>query len=288
MNASLPNTGIDLDYLQALLLGVVQGLTEFLPVSSSGHLVLSQKWLGIQNHSIEFDVAAHLGTLASIFTVYRGFLLSNIKMVFSRPYGLFQGNKKLLRMVVYASIPTGVIGLLLKDSFESLFSNILGVGVCLSFTGAILMFSRRDEKVNGDRDFLNFSSKDLVPLTWKIAVAIGFVQALAIAPGISRSGITIASGVLLGLPQNVAALFSFMISIPAILGAGILQFKDLESFEPEMLVNLGVGFLVAYLTGVIGLKIVLSYVKKGRLHFFSYYLWALSAATVCWSLLFQG
>ncbi|MEO0336292.1 MAG: undecaprenyl-diphosphate phosphatase, partial [Pseudomonadota bacterium] len=110
--------------MQAIVLGIVQGFTEFLPVSSSGHLVLFQKVLGIEVHSIEFDVAAHLGTLASIFTVYRVFIFQTIRKTFSNPMDIFDEDKKLARMVVYASVPTAVIGLLFKDTFESLFSNL--------------------------------------------------------------------------------------------------------------------------------------------------------------------
>jgi undecaprenyl-diphosphatase len=274
-----------LDYLQAIVLGVVQGFTEFLPVSSSGHLVLFQKLLGVEYHSIEFDVAAHLGTLASIFTVYRSFIFDTVKSSFSKPFDLFDDNKKLLRLVLLASLPTGVIGLALKDVFESMFSNLLGVGVCLSLTGIILMFSNWRSPQKDQADFINFTFEDLNPLTWQIAFFIGFAQSFAIAPGISRSGLTIATGMILGLPQSVAALFGFMISIPAILGAGILQLKDIDQFGADMLTNLAVGFVVAYVSGVVGLKLVLHYVKKGRLHFFSYYLWAVSIATVFWALL---
>ncbi|NQY99635.1 MAG: undecaprenyl-diphosphate phosphatase [Bdellovibrionales bacterium] len=256
-----------------------------MPVSSSGHLVLFQKLLGVEVHSIEFDVAAHLGTLASIFTVYRSFIAKTVKQTFSKPYSLNADNKLLLRLVIFASVPTGVIGLLLKDYFEAMFSNLSGVAVCLSITGAILMFSKWRSPDQDQADFLNFSVDDLKPLTWRIAILIGFAQAFAIAPGISRSGMTIASGMLLGLPQSVAALFSFMISIPAILGAGLLQLKDLDQFEPSMLINLAVGFAVAYVSGVVGLKLVLHYVKKGRLHLFSYYLWLVAAAILSWSAL---
>lgn len=274
-----------LDYLQAIVLGIVQGFTEFLPVSSSGHLVLFQKLLGIEVHSIEFDVAAHLGTLASVFTVYRRLIFRSIRESFSLPFKPMDEQRRLLRAVVFASIPTGFIGILFKNHFESLFSNILGVGICLSITGALLMLTRSKTSDQSEQDYLNFSSRDLQPLSIKIAVLVGFAQSLAIAPGISRSGMTIAAGVLLGLPQSLAAMLSFMISIPAILGAGVLQLKDIGQFHADMVFNLGVGFLVAYVSGLAGLKLVLHYVKKGRLHFFSYYLWLVSAATIFWAVL---
>jgi len=188
-----------------------------------------------------------------------------------------------LRAVVFASLPTGIIGLLFKDYFEAMFSNLVGVGICLSITGILLMLTRLKTQNQDDGDYFNFEKNRLRPLSIKVALLVGLAQAFAIAPGISRSGMTIASGVLLGLPQSVAALLSFMIAIPAILGAGALQLRGIGQFEPDFVMNLAVGFLVAYISGLAGLKLVLHYVKRGRLHFFSYYLWAVAALTVVYS-----
>lgn len=261
-------------------------MTEFLPVSSSGHLVLFQKILGIENHSLEFDVAAHLGTLASVLTLYFQFIKKTVGSTLKRPFVIGDSNRLLFRAVVAASIPTGIIGLVFKDTFESMFSNLSSVGICLCLTGVILMITKFVGNKSADEEnqsFTSFQQNDLSSLTLKIAIVIGFVQALAIAPGISRSGITIAAGVILGLPHRISALFSFMIAIPAILGAGVLQLRGLSVYDTDVVLSLLLGFVVAYVSGLVGLWMILQFVKKGRLHLFSYYLWAVGAYTIFWA-----
>ena len=276
-----------MDFFQAVILGIVQGLTEFLPVSSSGHLVLFQKFLGIEEHSLIFDVAVHLGTLASVITVYFRFIrnttVSGVKSISS---GTMSPELKLILFVVAATIPTAVIGLSFKSTFESLFSNIMAVGICLTLTGFLLLLTRGrgEERQQDGKAFLSFSIEDLTTLSWQKALLIGLAQAGAIAPGISRSGTTIAVAILLGLPRNLAALFSFMLAIPAILGAGILQLKGITHLGPQDIMGLGVGFAVAYVSGLAGLLGVLHFVKKGRLEVFTVYLWILGGACVFWSL----
>lgn len=276
-----------MDFLQAVVLGVVQGLTEFLPVSSSGHLVLFQKFLGIQEHSLIFDVAVHLGTLASVVTVYFKFIKeTTVSGMQSLKTKTMSSELKLILFIVAATIPTAIIGLSFKSTFEALFSNITAVGVCLVITGFLLLLTRGKgsaTQLNG-KAFLGFSIEDLNTLSWQKAVLIGLAQAGAIAPGISRSGTTIAIAILLGLPRNLAALFSFMLAIPAILGAGVLQLKDITHLDSQDLMGLGVGFIVAYLAGLAGLLGILHFVKKGRLEVFTVYLWILGGACVFWSI----
>lgn len=272
-----------LDIIQSILLGIVQGLTEFLPVSSSGHLVIFQKLLGVKDHSIAFDVAAHLGTLFTIFTVY----FKTIKKVILELVR-FPIHRKVTEeiwlswLVIAASIPTAIIGLSFKDHFESLFSNIFAVGVALIVTGGLLYLTKT---ISNDDDIKDLN--DLTPITkiktWQ-AFVIGLAQSFAITPGISRSGSTIVAGLFVKLDRNTAALFSFMISIPAVLGAGVLQLKDIQVWDQGTMQSLGAGFLTAYLSGLVGLLGILHFVKRGRLQLFSVYLWVVGVSIIIWTL----
>lgn len=269
-------------WLEAVILGVLQGLTEFLPVSSSGHLVLFQKILGIKEHDLAFDVAAHLGTLASVLTVYRRLFLDVIKNSFS---GLVQrkmnSSLRLCLLVVIGTIPTGMIGLSLKSQFEQLFSNLPAVGFFLLCTAGLLILTRcRQYQVQTQ----NLTHTDEVAeISLPKAFLIGIFQGMAIAPGISRSGATIASGILFGLKGHVAAGYSFMLAVPAIVGAAILELKELGSVGTDIWGPLVVGFFISYLAGLLGLLLVLRFVNKGRLEIFSYYLVMVGGLTLVFS-----
>ena len=187
--------------LDSIILGIIQGLTEFLPVSSSGHLVLFGKLLNHQEEGNLFEVLLHFGTLVATIIVFRTHIMDLVK-------GIFSGDSKSKSLginIVIASIPTAIIGLLFEDFMESLFDSPLLVSCALIFTGIILMSTK----------FVKGETKDL---TWKMALIIGFAQAMAITPGISRSGSTIAIALLIGLSRKEAGNFSFLISIPVIGG----------------------------------------------------------------------
>ena len=274
-----------MDFLQAIFLGIIQGLTEFLPVSSSGHLVIFQNLLGVQGDSLVFDVAVHLGTLASVLTVYFKFIQASlVKASKSFTQKKLNNEAKLVLLVIAATLPTAVIGLVLKDTFESLFSNLAGVGFCLMITGTLLLLTKGKGKASQNQNFFNFIVDDLTQFTYLKAVLIGLAQSIAIAPGISRSGTTIAVGILLGLPRHLAAMFSFMLAIPAILGAGILQLKHASHLSSQDLSIMGIGFVAAYFSGLLGLYGVLHIVKRGRLEFFTVYLWVLGAVSMYFAL----
>jgi undecaprenyl-diphosphatase len=273
-----------LDILQSIILGIIQGLTEFLPVSSSGHLVIFQKLLGLKEHSLIFDISVHLGTLLSIVTVYFGIIKQIFTDVFTavvkkdKNYGF-----SFFLMMIVASIPTAIIGFSLKDVFESLFSSTLAVGIFFIITGIILKFTQR---TSDDSVSVSFTDMEgLQKITFRQALTIGVAQGAAIAPGISRSGSTIACGLFVGLNRKTAALFSFLISVPAILGASLLQFKDISAWQEGFAQVLIVGGVSAYLSGLGGLWFVLKFVKKGRLEVFSYYLWALGASLIAYNLI---
>ncbi len=258
--------------LQAAILGLVQGLTEFLPVSSSGHLVLLQKLMGFCEPELLFDVSVHVGTLFAVIVVFRADLYAMLRGLWATDQEARQG-RRLLLLVIAGSIPTGIIGLTFKDTFESLFCSSTTVGVALLITGLILMATR----------FAPLATRGLAKTGWGRAVLIGVAQGLAITPGISRSGATIAAGLLLGLERELAARFSFVLSIPAILGALALQIKDMEAPTQTTWAPLIVGAVVAAITGYIALKLLLKLVKGGRLHWFAYYCWALGIAALAWS-----
>jgi undecaprenyl-diphosphatase len=256
------------DWLQALILGAVQGLTEFLPVSSSGHLVLLQTWLGedffAAGDEVLFDLVLHFGTLLPVLFFYRADLLGMAKNDEGRRLGL---------MVLVATVPTGLIGLGLEDRFDALFSSVGPVCIGLLVTAALLIGTR----------FIPASDDDGKLLTWQTALIIGVVQGLAITPGISRSGSTIAVALVLGLSREHAARFSFLASVPAILGAVILKGRHGFNTDSVEWVNVGIGFLTAMVVGYGALILLVALVKKGGLHRFAWYL--VPAALGAWWLL---
>jgi undecaprenyl-diphosphatase len=262
--------------LQAVLLGVIQGLAEFLPISSSGHLVLAQQWLGdafvFQTDAVAFDLVLHLGTLLPVLHFYRADLLGILRQLLDgnpakHPGGPLAWAKAdrhrwLALMVVVASVPTGLIGVTLKDTFEALFHSVGAVCVGLGITGALLLATRALEgRANG---------RELGIAT---ALLIGLAQGVAITPGISRSGTTIATALMLGIRREDAARFSFLLSIPAILGAVLLQAKEGVTISPGAGSALLVGFAVSMAVGYASLRMLVALVKVGGLHRFAYYVW---------------
>ena len=263
------------EWLQAVILGVLQGLTEFLPVSSSGHLVLAQEWLGESfflpdEQKLFFDLVLHLGTLVPILWFYRRDVLEILSSPRAGP-GLSEAGgtlawlrahdaRWLATLVVAGSVPTAILGLLLQDHFEDLFSSVTPVCVALLVTAAVLVGTRF---VRG--------AGDPAKLTLLAALLIGLVQGLAITPGISRSGSTIAVALFLGMDRALAARFSFLLSVPAILGAVVLK------FDPALLhginwIAVGVGFLTSAVVGYVALVLLVGIVKRGGLHRFAWYL----------------
>ncbi len=252
--------------LSAAVLGVVQGLTEFLPVSSSGHLVLFQHWLPVSGDPLAFDLALHLGTLVPVIWVYRADLLQVVSDS-TRGEGAFLSRPgvRLLMLLVAASIPTALIGLTLEDVFEQLFHNARAVGVAFALTGTLLWFTKKVGK----------GETSAHELPWLRAVFIGFAQGIAITPGISRSGSTIAAGLFLGMEREAAARFSFLLSIPAIGGAFLLKLGDL-SLDSLSLTPLLVGVLSSAISGYFALRVLLRLVRTGDFSKFAFYLWPLA------------
>ncbi len=261
-----------LSVLQAVILGLLQGITEFLPVSSSAHLVLGQKLLGLDQPELLFDVAVHVGTLFAVLVVFRAEVWAMLRGLWARDQEGRQG-RRLLLLVVAGSIPTAFMGLVLKDFFESLFASTAAVGLALLVTGGLLMSTRLAPK----------ATRGLEQTGWGRAFGVGVAQGLAITPGISRSGATIAIGLMLGIERELAARFSFVLSVPAILGALALQIKHLDSPAQVPLAPLLTGALVAALSGYAALRVLLRVVKGGRLHWFAPYCWALGLVALAWA-----
>ena len=244
--------------LEALVLGIVQGLTEFLPVSSSGHLVLGQALLGIALPGVTFEVTVHLATLCAVLWVYR-------RRVGSLASGALEGDQAswvYIGLLVLASVPAGLAGLLARDWFESAFGRPVFAAVLLIVTGFIVYSVRLTSP----------KAQDPVPSV-RQATWIGIAQAAAILPGISRSGATVAMGTWRGVQPVAAAEFSFLMSVPAILGAGLLQLADAGRGGPGT-VAMGAGFAAALVAGVAAIRLFVRMLEAGVFHRFAWYCWA--------------
>jgi undecaprenyl-diphosphatase len=254
----------------AFTLGIIQGLTEFLPVSSSGHLVLGRELLGLKPGGISFEIWLHLATLVAVVAA----LGSDIKRALA---GILPGAEKetaafgrqLAVGTIVGTIPAVVVGLLFKDMVESAFTSVRLVGVDLLITAGILFVSR-------------FFAGGTSPLTPGRALAVGAAQALAILPGISRSGATLTAGLATGLSGVDAVRFSFILSIPAILGAVVLELPALASLGAASPAGLAVGFVTAAASGYVAIRIVWRVMERGRLIVFAPYCAVLGIVAVIW------
>lgn len=247
---------------EAVVLGIVQGATEFLPVSSSGHLVMAETVLGIQESGVVFEVAVHVATLLSILLVYRTRVLDLLRGALARePVAL-----RYIGLLVVATIPAAVIGLLWKDAIEALFEAPEVVGVALLVTGAVLWSSRA---------VLTRASGTLPG--WGAALLIGVAQAFALVPGISRSGSTVVASLWLGVEAREAAAFSFLMAVPAIAGAAVLQLPDLADVSGPGWGTLLIGGVAAGVTGVLAIRTFVAMLAKRSFYLFAPYCWVAGA-----------
>jgi undecaprenyl-diphosphatase len=252
---------------QAVILGIVQGITEWLPVSSSGHLVILQQLFGI-DQPVVLDLFLHIGSLVVVLFVFFEEIKKIALSFFVKEYRKYQTPAF---YIVLATIPTALIGYCFEDLFEKAFSALLPVGIALLITGLLLFFCERFEKNRKIR----FDS----------ALAVGAVQGLAIMPGISRSGSTIAASLFLGVERKEAVRFSFLLFIPAMIGAAMLQLKNINSYSIEWLPVL-IGTFFAIIIGYASLKLLLLVVRQKGLKYFSFYCWLLGLATIILSFKF--
>ncbi len=258
---------------QAVVLGIIQGLAEFLPVSSSGHLVLFQNFFGITDPALSFDISLHMGTLAAVLLIF----YNDIKAMVLSLTGSFtkmrsgktlndllkqDKNFMLAMMIITGSVPTAILGLIIQKHTDFFFSSVPLVGLMLILTGIFLWFTKK------------FNTNNTENIGYKQALFIGLCQGIAVIPGISRSGSTIAAGLFAGIDRETSAKFSFLLSIPAILGAEFLSLKDCISttglsFDQATIY----GTITSFIVGFFALKLLLKIVKKGRLHYFAPYCW---------------
>ncbi|MDE0485311.1 MAG: undecaprenyl-diphosphate phosphatase [Candidatus Poribacteria bacterium] len=271
-------------FLEAILLGILQGITEFLPVSSSGHLVLAQQFLGLKEPLVFFDVMLHVGTLAAVLVGYRGAIgrlvigglstLSNTEF-YRKPITTLNASVELrfIWLILLGSIPTGIIAVLFKTQLESFFDKVHIVSIMLILTGVILQLPRLRRESMDNPDSPNKKIK-----SWH-APLIGIAQGCAITPGISRSGTTISLALFLGIPAKTAAEYSFLLSIPAILGAVALKISDIENTEISLYI-IGTGMLASFIVGYIALRFLLAVLNRGKFSLFSYYCVALGLVSL--------
>lgn len=271
-----------MSYITAIILGIVQGLTEFLPVSSSGHLVLFQNFLGtgnIEQNYFAFDILVHFGTLISVIAAFYKDVVELIKEFFSFCGDLFKGKarenagkpyRRLIVMLIIGTLPA-VLAVFVKDYIEAVYSSISVVGFSLLITAILLFLS--DRVVVGRKDMGN--------ATYKNSLFVGVFQLFAILPGISRSGSTISAGIFSGFSREFAVKFSFLLAIPAVLGANLLNIFDMDF--SEITAPYLVGMIFAAVSGFFAIKLVRYIAKKNKFGYFALYCAVLGLAVLVYS-----
>ena len=263
-----------MDILQAIIIGLVQGLTEFLPVSSSAHLIFAQNLLGVADVGLAFDVLLHLGTLIAVVWFFRvdiyKLIVAWLESLLDIKDGYFKQGikedpfKRLAWYIILATIPVGLVGVLFESQVDAMFAGALYVPAFFLFvTGTILYLSQR----------MNTGTINLTNIGPKEALFMGLGQACALLPGLSRSGTTIAAGLVADLDKEFAAKFSFILSIPAILGAALVKIPHLTSVGSFDMVAALAGFAVAVISGYFAIKWLLELIQKKSLDYFAYYCW---------------
>ena len=257
--------------IEGIILGIVQGLTEFLPVSSSGHLVIFQEILGVRQAGITFEVMVHFGTLLSVIWVFGADIIRLLQNFRKK-----QQERHFVFMLILGVIPTAIMGLVLGDYFESLYESTITTGFMLLITGVILFTLSR----------IRPARKTEKTMTAVDALLISIAQGIAIIPGISRSGSTITAALWRGLDHETAVRFSFLVSIPVILGATLLELKDFAqtgftSVSSAMIL----GMVAAFIAGIFAIRLFVRFVQSGKFHYFAYYCWFAGIFTIIFTLL---
>lgn len=251
---------------EVLLLGLVQGLTEFLPVSSSGHLVIFQNILELEEPGVTLEVLLHFGTLISVLTVFRKDFLALFYVFKDKQQGHF------LILLLTGTLVTGLVGLLFRDYLELAFKSTILVGFMLLITGTLLFLLA----------YLPVGSRKMDQMKLKDAALIGLIQSLAIIPGISRSGSTIFGSIWRGLDRETAVRYSFMLAVPVIFGATLLETKHFfsTSFDIKLLIYYLAGALTAFISGLFAIKTFIKLLTRNKLHYFSFYCWVLGILVI--------
>lgn len=264
-----------MDILSACLLGLIQGLTEFLPVSSSGHLAIAQHFLaGFEQPGLLYDVLLHAATTLAVVIYFRRDVWNLLSCLF-RPVEQSRQDRHVLFMLVVGSVPTAVIGFSGKDFFEGLFENLTVIGLMLIVTATLLILA---EKIRRD-------GRPLDRINPKDALLVGLTQGLAIIPGISRSGSTIACLLLRGIDGEAAARFSFLLALPAVGGAMLLSLKDVQHVAVADLPIYGLGAATAFVSGLFAIRCLMNVVKRKRLIGFAIYCLLVGSSVLGYSLI---
>lgn len=275
-------------YIEAIVLGLVQGLAEFLPISSSGHLALLQNIFGVEGDKVLlFAVLLHVGTLVSVFIIYWKDIWELVVELVLTIKDLCTGKglrlaerpvRKLGIMIIVATIPTAAIGLLFNDFFEGLYTSMISVGIGFLITGGIMFLAEKMSSANKGIEKMNFRN----------AIFVGVLQGIAIYPGISRSGSTLVGGLVTGLKREFAVKFAFLISIPSILGSVVLELPDAikAGTDAALIGPIAAGVVVAAVSGFFAIKTMIKIVSNKKLSYFSYYVWVLGICTIVYGAFF--
>lgn len=254
-----------MNILQSLILGIVQGLTEFLPISSSGHLILIPRLFGWGGHSIAFDTTLHLGTVTALFVYFWkdlwGIVLSFKKDFFGKRLNFkkYSETSWLGLKILIGCIPAGILGILFSDVFEGVFRGVNPVVVFLILGSFLMLLAELLKVEKGD-------------LSLGKSFVVGIFQSLALFPGVSRSGATISGGMLMGMSREAAAKFSFLLSVPIVVMAGVFELvSSSQIFHTISVVDFLVGFFASFLTGIFGIKFMLGFLKTHKLYIFIVY-----------------
>jgi undecaprenyl-diphosphatase len=252
--------------IEGIFLGILQGLTEFLPVSSSGHLVIAQYFLGVREPGITFEIMVHFGTLLSVIWVFGGDLL-RIITCFARE----KTERHFAYMLVLGTIPTGLMGLFFADVFKRFYESTIMVGFMLLLTGGIIYLL--NTLVPGNKQEGTVTPAD--------SLIVSFAQGMAIIPGISRSGSTITAALWRGMDRETAVKYSFLVSIPVIFGATLMELRHLNSAGLTGLSS-GVlyGTIASFISGILAIKVFIHLLKTCRFQYFAYYCWLAGSATI--------
>ncbi|MGI6072638.1 MAG: undecaprenyl-diphosphate phosphatase [Lachnospiraceae bacterium] len=286
--------------LQSIILGVIQGLTEFLPISSSGHLAICKYIFGLEETGIFFDILLHVGTLIAVFAVYYrdiwelivnafgiiGAVFHNLGVFFKRFGKSFEEKEELLYspvlstphrrfvlLIIVSSIPVGIVGFLFDDFIEGVSKGLLVPGICFLITGILLLLA----------EIVDAGQKGLKNITFPNAIVIGIAQACAVFPGISRSGATISTSLMCGIKNEIAVKYSFILSIPVILGAALKSSLDVIQGEVEISGSVGIyaaGAVVAAIVGYAAIRLLLVIVKKRKFKYFAFYCFAIGLVSI--------
>ncbi|MCL2353077.1 MAG: undecaprenyl-diphosphate phosphatase [Defluviitaleaceae bacterium] len=258
---------------EAVILGIIQGLTEFIPVSSSGHLALGQILFGLEQDGLLFEMVVHIGTLIPVVIIF----WKDIWAIIRRPF------QKMTLLLIIGTIPVVIVGLLLEDIVGNAFTSLMWLAVGFVITGVTLMFADR----------IRNNKKKSEDITILDAAIVGIAQAIAIFPGISRSGSTVMAALGRGIEREAAAKFSFLLSIPVVLGATVLQVVHLIRDDGHIYATnvdfwpLALAFVAAMLSGYLAIKLMLMAIKKAKLRYFAYYVLILAVAIVVGMVIFN-